>query len=714
MPRVSVVIPAYNRAHLICQTLESVLAQTYRDFEVIVVDDGSTDDTLAVLSAYGDRIGIIRQSNRGLSSARNTGIREATGEFVAFLDSDDLWLPTKLEHQMALLDANPGLPWVYTDAEAFDGETGRTLYLYSRFTRLYQGDVLHHLILGDFIPTPTPVVRRAVFCEVGEFYDNKCVAEDWDMWLRIAARYQIGLVAEPLARYRVHSEMKSLSRSWTTQYGRCMNTIERAVARDPECLAPLRNRAIARLCIGTGRTLARNGNRVEAREMFRRAIWLVPGTTEAYLYWLGCLAGQRTLNTAGRLRRWLRYKRSVGWVVTRPNEDRVNHSALAPRPKIRTAIMLPRVLHVGPLPPPLGGVAVALQMILRCPALQDFDNRVFNVSDGHLTVVAERKRLTVERVVRRIRLAINVARHVRRERPDIVHLHCGSESAWDVIGYLLVMWASSITGSRIILHLHVDPAAADLPGRKRFGQWLFRQLTRPAHAIFALTEGYRKYLLSCSVHQPVQVVPNMCDETLLNLSVDRPRMPGLVHVILLGRLSRPKGIFDLLEIAAQLRTESPQIRFEVAGLPSTPDEERLIGEFFEREHLHETVALLGLVTDTDKLRLFERGDILVAPSHSESFGIVAIEAMAAGLPVVGMKVAGLSSIIVHGETGYLVESGDVESMMQHLIRLVKDRDLRERLGYAGRQRFLEHYSAQRVGAVIAGTYREVLARGEND
>ena len=311
MPRVSVIIPTHNRAHLVCETIDSVLAQTDRDFEVIVVDDGSADDTPAVLAAYGDRIRIIRQPNQGLSSARNAGIGAATGEFVAFLDSDDLWVPTKLEQQMARLDADPGLAWVYSDAEVFDSETGCTSHLTSQLGRLYQGDVLAHLILGSFIATPTPVVRRAIFDEMGAFYDNKAVAEDWDMWLRIAARYPIQLVDKPLARYRLHAGMKTLNRHWRVQQARRVRTIERAVAREPERLGPLRNQAIANLNTSIGRTLARKGDLAMARNLFGRAIRLAPGTPKTYAYWLGCLIGGGPLRLAMRVRRQLQGRKDV-------------------------------------------------------------------------------------------------------------------------------------------------------------------------------------------------------------------------------------------------------------------------------------------------------------------------------------------------------------------------------------------------------------------
>jgi glycosyltransferase involved in cell wall biosynthesis len=309
MPRVSVVIPTYNRAHLLGQTIESALAQTFADFEVIVVDDGSTDTTMEVLDRYSKRIRILQQENQkgGGALARNAGIRNATGEFIAFLDSDDLWLPTKLEHQIAVLNMDSNLSWVYTDAEVFESESNRTLYVYSRFVRLHEGDVLPHLICEDFIPSSSPIVRRTVFNEVGDFWPSP-KATDWDMWLRIAARYRVGLIKKPLVRYRVHKGRITDSHNWKTAHAICNAVIERAVERESNRLAPLKKHAIAILCIGTGRTLAQTGERAEARHMFTRAIRLAPRQIDAYVYWLGCLIGQPILDLLIQLRRWIRYR----------------------------------------------------------------------------------------------------------------------------------------------------------------------------------------------------------------------------------------------------------------------------------------------------------------------------------------------------------------------------------------------------------------------
>jgi glycosyltransferase involved in cell wall biosynthesis len=312
MPLVSVVIPAYNAARWIAETLESVLAQTFQDFEVIVVDDGSTDDTAAIVARFA-RARYIRKQSGGPASARNVGIRAAQGEYVAFVDSDDLWSPDKLRLQIDLLRQS-GVAWVYCDAYAFDDETRRTLFIFSKVRRQYSGDVLGRLFLADFIPMPTPVIRRNVLEQMGYFDERGEIqnsAEDWDLWLRIAARYPIGLVNRPLAWYRVHTQSRIQSGLPSVIYNAHLNVIELAASREPARLAPLKRRAIAMAAIRIGQMMVRRNDLAHAREMFVQAIRLAPFEWKAYAYWLGTLAGRPVTNTYVRLLHWWWRKRSA-------------------------------------------------------------------------------------------------------------------------------------------------------------------------------------------------------------------------------------------------------------------------------------------------------------------------------------------------------------------------------------------------------------------
>jgi len=202
LPRVSVIIPTYNRSKLLRVALESALAQTYPNIEVIVVDDGSTDDTAEVMAQYAGRVTYIKQANQDAAAARNTGIRAASGEYLTFLDDDDLILPTKIERQVQVLASRPEVGLVHCRFY-HTNEDGNYLY---KAGLLPEGEVLQKLVCSDFVWMGAPLIRRHCFDQVGLFDEEiPSIAADWDMWLRVAqAGYRFACVQEPLGAYRIH------------------------------------------------------------------------------------------------------------------------------------------------------------------------------------------------------------------------------------------------------------------------------------------------------------------------------------------------------------------------------------------------------------------------------------------------------------------------------------------------------------------------------
>lgn len=205
VPAVSVIIPAYNTAPFMAETLDSVFAQTSTDFEIIVVNDGSPDtsELESVLTPYRDRIVYVRQENRGLAGARNTGIRLARGEFLAFLDSDDCWPAEYLAAQMQLFSNDSGLDLVYSDATLF----GSAVLLRKTFMQTAAPPTTLEGLLsegGQILPSGTVVKKRAIV-EAGFFDENLRRVEDYDMWLRLAQR-EARIAYQPEVRFlrRVH------------------------------------------------------------------------------------------------------------------------------------------------------------------------------------------------------------------------------------------------------------------------------------------------------------------------------------------------------------------------------------------------------------------------------------------------------------------------------------------------------------------------------
>jgi glycosyltransferase involved in cell wall biosynthesis len=205
MPRVSIIIPTYNCARYLGRAIDSASAQTYQDYEILVVDDGSTDDTKDVVMQYGRKVTYLSQQNRGVSAARNHAISKASGELLAYLDADDMWYPEKLERQVAFLDAHQECGMVHSEMSVIN-EQDEILHvrLYEETKRsVPQGHCVQQLLTRCHIQTLTVVERRSSFDRVGGFDERLPIAQDYLHWIMIAAEGQaLGYLAEPLGKYR--------------------------------------------------------------------------------------------------------------------------------------------------------------------------------------------------------------------------------------------------------------------------------------------------------------------------------------------------------------------------------------------------------------------------------------------------------------------------------------------------------------------------------
>ncbi|MEC4819138.1 MAG: glycosyltransferase [Scytonema sp. PMC 1069.18] len=246
MPKVSVIIPAYNAMAYLPEAVESVLKQTFTDFEVLIVDDGSSDGTVEWASQIEDsRVRLISQKNQGSSASRNQGIISSQGEYIALLDADDIWEPTKLEKQVRCLEADSsvGLVDSWTILIKQQGQsTGRVIISYAE-----EDDVWKQLVQFKTVCCcdSTPLIRRSCFETVGLFNRELPFLEDLDMWIRLASRYRFKVIKEPLVRYRQHPGSKSTHCHETLEAFRTI--IEKAFESVPPELLPLRERGYARI-----------------------------------------------------------------------------------------------------------------------------------------------------------------------------------------------------------------------------------------------------------------------------------------------------------------------------------------------------------------------------------------------------------------------------------------------------------------------------------
>ena len=271
LPKVSVIIPTFNRACWLKEAIESVFSQSFTDYELIVVDDGSTDDTREMCAQYGDKVRYLFQKNQGSPAARNYGISRARGKYIALLDDDDLWLPDRLKMQVEVMGQDPKLAFVCSSAYAIDEHHN----ILRQFGLGVSADMcdFEHLILGNFVLHLTVLVRKDIVLEMGGYDHNLKSIQDFDLWIRVAKKHPFVYLKEPLAYYRIHANNIS-------------NNLEQALAdhvrllNKKEIVGNLSffklNRIRARYFLGFANSFAKDKQFNRAKICILRALMLSP------------------------------------------------------------------------------------------------------------------------------------------------------------------------------------------------------------------------------------------------------------------------------------------------------------------------------------------------------------------------------------------------------------------------------------------------------
>jgi glycosyltransferase involved in cell wall biosynthesis len=270
--RVSVVIPAYNCARYIEAAVQSALAQTHQNLEVVAIDDGSKDETLRVLESVADaRLRVISQPNAGVSVARNNGVAQSSGDYLAFLDADDEWLPQKLEKQLTAMQSE-NAQWSYTSLQLIN-DAGDELEI-QHSPRV--GDLLEDLMLrGNVVSTPSSVVvERKLWNQSGGFDPDLSHSADWDLWIRLARLSPATYVREPLVRYRWHeTNMSRNARLLESDTLRCLN---KAFEQENSALKNARYKALARQWMVIAGCYFQAGEKKDFARCAREAVCLDP------------------------------------------------------------------------------------------------------------------------------------------------------------------------------------------------------------------------------------------------------------------------------------------------------------------------------------------------------------------------------------------------------------------------------------------------------
>lgn len=318
---VSIVIPTYNCARYIGESVSSAIRQTYENVEVLVVDDGSTDNTAEVLRPYFNKIRFIRQKNHGVSQARNTAIDMSSGEYIAFIDADDLWLPNKLEIQISFLERNKDVAGVCTDFSTINS-TGdvimprsikkhypifkryklamekifsyhEQLSVHSGLTKqnsefdVYYGNIFKALFRGNFIKTSSFVVRKKDMLRIGGFNKNFHTQEDYEYWLRLAKEYELGYIDAPLTAWRKHDVQITRSDQTEDVILQSLAAIQNIAIEARKILGEKAvNQRLSEKYRSLGLIYLRNDKIRHAREALKNCIWHDPVDIKNFFFYL--------------------------------------------------------------------------------------------------------------------------------------------------------------------------------------------------------------------------------------------------------------------------------------------------------------------------------------------------------------------------------------------------------------------------------------------
>lgn len=653
-PLVSIVIPAYNHAAYVAETIDSVLRQTYPNWELIIIDDGSTDDTSAIIRRYVDpRIRAFPQRNSGLSATLNRGVSLARGKYFAFLPSDDVYEPEKLAVQVAALEAHPAVGIVFSRQTVIDaqGQPSADQQVQDWFAVPFQTkeEIFPALFERDFLSTPTHLLRMECFARVGRFDESLVTAQDYDLWLRILKYYDIKLLPQSLVRMRWHGGNQTHVATSQTEQERATVLLKafRSLALD-DIFPSLRGKSVrvspeafAQASLTVACYVLRSGL-AELRPVAR-------------LYLTQALQYQAQLRIPEELEPLLaqapglrRYAQPADHSQTGPTKSEpmetvsgdmeIVFSALAPvrSDKVHILIEVP-TLDKG------GMEQVVLSMVSTLPK-EVFRFLIICVREGGYT--AERcRRLGVPVEVLHAEDAAAYQRLLERFQPDLLVSH------YSHFGLPLV----SRLGIPIIMFVHGLYAWFREGTLGEMGEW-DRYVTR----YVAISHEVAEYLVQrfhvdrekiCVIHNGVEIVTTMEDANG-GKRADWGLQPEDYVFLNVAALSPTKGHFVLLEALWRLAPRRPEVKVLCVG--PVLDEEYYQRVLAKRQALQLEERLIFAGFQPRVSPYYRLADAFVFPSVLEGFGLAKLEAMAHGLPLILTRVGDSDKLIENNDIGLMI------------------------------------------------------------
>ncbi|MFC1853553.1 glycosyltransferase [candidate division CSSED10-310 bacterium] len=688
---ISAIIPTYQRPNMLSQAVQSVLCQTISPLEIIVITGGSNDQESRILRGIDDdRLRVIHlKKNVGPAQARNIGVRYARGEWIAFLDDDDLWLPEKLERQLsAALELTT--PYPVLSSRVVAQLTPDTKYIWPARLPAEAENISEYLFVRrsflqgvGFILTPTLFIKKELLLKVP--FNQERYHEDWAWILQICQRQDviIKVLPEILAIWNADLERARISSNHDWRYSLSwLHTHKEQLT--PRARAGFVSSVVAPQAAAAGEwkylfllfyELIKWGKPGLRDYLFFIAVWLLPPIYRQKM--------RKLLVNVG-FGKQMRYGAAASYNSVTENMKQNNVKSI-PSPKTIRVLMLGTALHEN------SGIASVENLILaHAPPGVTIHHIATHIQDAF-----QRKLFIFSQSI------MSLLKELITTEVDLVHIHLSEKGS--VVRKLILLAFVFLFRIPVVIHAHGGKFhdfydSMPLWVKKALG-FFFRQCS----GWIALSASWKNYYVRTLqlnenkvkiLHNPVNIPKRIV----------RPEQTLKIKILYLGRISHRKGAFDLIEAYSAL-PENNRVNSEliIAGDCELIKAQQKIDSL----KLNHKITLPGWVSGKQKHDLFETAHIFVLPSYNEGLPMAVLEAMAMGLPVISTPVGGISELISSGQHGILVAPGNVELLSKALQELIENRSLRNMLGRAARERVAEFDITHYAGA-LKELYRDLI------
>lgn len=717
-PRVSVLMAVYNGAAYLREAVDSVLAQTYRDFEFVIVDDGSSDESVRIVRSYADpRIKLhVAPRNLGQTTALNVGLRLCEGEYVARMDGDDVCHPERFARQVAVLDADPALGIVGSAVTIVDGR-GRTLDFSPQPE--YDATIRFVSLTRNPFHHPTVTIRRRVLIDHGLEYDERFQAnQDFELWTRLLPVTRAANLPEALLRYRVHGSNISVKRLAEQQrtsidFCRTRQVDERVEPLDLTSLYEIFDTIHGSRIVGSPRVA--DAGAAVGRYLLLAETHARDATSRK---WAAGLALRALLLRHVARGRAALVARAIRLCATAPLEVvcanaptlfyRFLRSFDQPAAADRSLMVVVASLrvggterHIGAILPELAqagwrvvvrrtGVDGPIGDRLRASGIEVIDA---DISTDNLVWLPPLVRGLVAYLIHAIPMAIDI----RRRRPSVVHAFLPGPTVIAGMACAIARHKPFVASRRALNHYQAaNPRAA----------WIERLVLRRANAILGNSRAVMRDLAD-EGHDPSRfaliyngVAPSGVPISRLEFRAHEGWTQDEIAITIVANLLVYKGHLDLIEGIARLPAGLPAWTVNLVGRDD--GEGVAIQERAKALGVFDRIRLLGERNDVGSI--LAASDISVSTSHEEGFSNSIIEAMTAGLPVVATAVGGSVDAVIDGTTGRLVRPRNPEELAAALAEMIGSADKRTRFGAAGRERVAKRFTLEACVRHYAALY----------